>query len=546
MTESAERRRLPSPIRRVSRGYGPLVAVFVFFAVVTTLVPTVAPDELSVSASPGAGRRTSLAGEGAGDAPGIGTTVTTPGTPGAAAQGAASAPGKTSACGDRAAQIPGDPYSPPCVAFSGSNGGATSKGVTDKEVRVSVRLSDVSDFMALFEQIAGSQIRETPDDIRRTLDGLVDYFNKTFQFYGRKVTLQYFQGQGMPTTEILGGGKEQATADAVHAARDLNAFADITAITPPYADALVREHVIAIGAPYMSREWYSSRRPYAWSFTTDCSTGVETMAGYHNLRMVNTSAKHAGGDLQGRPRKFGTISPENPWYQECVASGKRMVEAAGNKYDLALTYALDINRMSQQAASLVARLKNAGITTVYCACDPFLLVFLTSKATEQRYFPEWLIGAALVDTDTVGQLMDPQQWEHAWGISFLGPPLPSQSTYGYHAYKSVRKDEPSVTVDLLYYQLYMLAIGIQGAGPNLTPETFEQGMFAYPGGDGMGGHWKFGPRDYTTTDDAREIWWDPKGVSPQNGKPGTWVDTSPGKRFTAKTWPSTEPQVFTR
>ena len=33
-------------------------------------------------------------------------------------------------CPDRAEQIPGDPYSPPCIQFSGDNGGATAKGVT--------------------------------------------------------------------------------------------------------------------------------------------------------------------------------------------------------------------------------------------------------------------------------------------------------------------------------------------------------------------------------------------------------------------------------
>ena len=45
--------------------------------------------------------------------------------------------------------------------------------------------------------------------------------------------------------------------------------------------------------------------------------------------------------------------------------------------------------------------------------------------------------------------------------------------------------------------MYMLAIGLQMAGPNLTPESFEQGMFAYPGGLGPLGSWKFGPGDYS-------------------------------------------------
>ncbi len=534
-TSSTDELRLPSPIRRTLRGYGPLLATLIFFALVTTLVPTVARTRVEGVPVAAAGDRSETI---------AGSDGTTGGTSGGGTTGAL--PAKATACSDRPAQIPGDPYSPPCISFSGDNGGSTSRGVSKDEIHVSVRLSDVTDFAALFEQVAGSQITETPDDVKRTLEGLTDYFNKNFQFYGRKIVLDFFQGQGSPTNEILGQGQEQATADAVHAARDVKAFADITAITPPYADALYREKVVNLGAPYMSREWYTSRRPYSWSFTTDCSTGVENVAGYHLKRMINHPAKYAGGDLQGKPRKFGGISPENPWYQECVGSARKILQAAGHPYDVELTYALDLNRMSQQAASLISRMKSENVTTIYCACDPILLVFLTSKATEQKYYPEWIIGAALVDTDTVGQLMDQQQWQHTWGISFLGASERVQSSYGYFAYKSVRKDEPSVTVDLLYYQMYMLAIGLQMAGPDLTPTSYEQGMFAYPGGDGAGGKWRFAPRDYTTTDDAREIWWDPKTISPANGRAGTWVDAAPGKRFTQNSWPAGDPLIFTR
>ena len=53
-------------------------------------------------------------------------------------------------------------------------------------------------------------------------------------------------------------------------------------------------------------------------------------------------------------------------------------------------------------------------------------------------------------------------------------------------------DEPAFGVEEIYYQMYLLAIGIQMAGPNLTPQTFEAGMFAYPGGSGPRGLWGFG------------------------------------------------------
>ncbi|MEZ5237954.1 MAG: hypothetical protein R2716_03045 [Microthrixaceae bacterium] len=75
-------------------------------------------------------------------------------------------------------------------------------------------------------------------------------------------------------------------------------------------------------------------------------------------------------------------------------------------------------------------------------------------------------------------------------------------------------DEPGV-VDLIYNQLYMLAIGIQMAGPNLTPASFEKGMFDYPRRTGPSGP---GASVRTTTapsDDARDPL-EPGAASPFN------------------------------
>jgi hypothetical protein len=76
--------------------------------------------------------------------------------------------------------------------------------------------------------------------------------------------------------------------------------------------------------------------------------------------------------------------------------------------------------------------------------------------------------------------------------------------------------------------MYMLATGIQMAGPNLTPATFEQGMFSYPKKQGPAGLWGYGQGDYTPQDDVREIYWNPNIPSPYNGKLGTYVDPTPG------------------
>jgi hypothetical protein len=87
-------------------------------------------------------------------------------------------------------------------------------------------------------------------------------------------------------------------------------------------------------------------------------------------------------------------------------------------------------------------------------------------------------------------------------------------------------------VEELYYLMYVLVIGLQMAGPNLTPETFEAGMFAYPDRFGPRGTWDFGPGDYTPTNDYREIWWDPDRTSTQNDRQGAWAQLDNGRRYT--------------
>jgi hypothetical protein len=502
--------RLPGADTRLLRGYGPLVVRIAAFTLMVTLVPTVARERLLIrtaadgsgptsgsgagpaaggpgatsaaGANPAAGNGGPASAASAGSKPllGKGSRTSAAATSATGAQGDSAATGP---CADRVEQIAGDPYSPPCVAFSGDNGGATSRGVTNKEILVALRVTgDPSgDYQSLITQMSGGQVTETADDIRRTGVALVDYFNQSFQLYGRRIKIVEYQGRGTLAREILGGGQEEANADAIKVAGELGAFADLSAFTQPYADALARQKVMAFGAPYMSREWFAARRPYAWSLAPDCSRLSEASAEFAVKRILGRPAAHAGGDLKGRPRKVAIIAPDNPEYQQCVDAGVKRIRQGGKDLALRLAYSLDLSNLSNQAASLVARLKSEQITSVACACDPLLPVYLTAKAHEQGYVPEWLVtGTALTDLDIVGQLYDREEWSHAFGASALGDQPPRRAGLGYHAYKSVRADEPSQAVELMYFQLYMLTMGLQMAGPHLTPETFEQGMFAYP------------------------------------------------------------------
>src|SRR5690606_5149598 len=104
-------------------------------------------------------------------------------------------------------------------------------------------------------------------------------------------------------------------------------------------------------------------------------------------------------------------------------------------------------------------------------------------------------------------------------------------------------EEPNFIVDAMYQQLYLLAIGIQMAGPDLTPESFERGMFAYPAHTGPSGTWRFAPGRYTPQTSASPLWWDPTAPG-ADGSRGAYRYV--GEPYPIGRAPSGEPAVFAR
>lgn len=524
--------------RRLFKGYGPLGALVVAFLLMAALVPSIAREQTTKEVASGAAAAGTTAAGATGAAGAAAGSAGSAGTAGTSSAGQTGAlPATTSACKDRSLQVPGDPYSPPCVAFSGNNGGSTSKGVTGDTITIAFRQTSDKGFQQTLAALGGAQFSDTPADVERTVQGLATYFNDHFQFYGRKLKFVFYNGQGSQSTELLGGGQEQANADAITVGQQIKAFADMSATTEPYGDALAKQHVIGFGVPYLSSQWMSDRAPYSWSIATDCSILASTSAEFADKQLEGAPAKYAGGSLQNQPRKFAILAPDNPWYQQCVDAAVKTTTAAGNPAPLNIEYQLNLSTLPNQAAAIVQQLKSNNITTVFCGCDPIMPIYLTAKAAQQNYTPEWIVeGTALTDTDYVGQLFTQSEWQHAFGISYAGKQLPERATLGYNAYESVNHDAPAFAVDLIYEQMYMLALGIQLAGPNLTPQSFEQGMFSYKGGTGPYGTWGFGPGHFTPTQDSWEIYWDPTATSTYNQKQGAYIVSTP--RYRAGQYPA--------
>jgi hypothetical protein len=516
---SGKRRRLRGAENRALKGYAPLVVLVAALIAMVAVVPSRVPDDV---AGAGGGTATEV-GEGQ-PATGWGTSV--------------------SACDGP--QVPGMSYSPPCFAFTGDNGGATTRGVTADTIRITYRKSADQNLLKLLADLGGVELDESNEEMARTAEALAEYFNSHFQLYGRKIELVAYDGRGQLLQEFLGAGQDAATNDSIRVANEIGAFADMTGLSQPYADALYRNQVISVGAPYMSREWFNARRPYAWSNLPDCTAVSTVSAEYTNKRLLGREALFPAGDLAGQPRTMAVIAPNNLEYQQCMDSFEDGLAAAGNAVTTRISYTLDVATLQTQAASVLAQVKAENVTSVSCACDPIMQMYLAEEAAAQGYEPEWLVaGVGFIDMDLGGQIIANragEQWGRAFGGSRWAVAQSPQTSEAHAAYRSVRDDEPSELVDLIYAQLLTLVLGIQMAGPNLTPETFETGLFAFPPTTGQAGRWDFSPDHYTPVSDLREIWWDPDAVSPFNGRPGTWLDL--GTRWLDGELPPGDPEVF--
>ena len=192
------------------------------------------------------------------------------------------------------------------------------------------------------------------------------------------------------------------------------------------------------------------------------------------------------------------------------------------------------------ASTAIAKMRAKGVTTVAMFADPFTAIAVINAASEQSYFPEWLVpGVGSMDRAYLAQYYDPSQWRHAFGISAVEIPRPQTQQDYYKAYKEV---DPGGTPQqgylgigrTLFLRLLQVANGIQLAGPHLTPQSVLAGIMKMPrrapdppwsvGGYYAPGHWAFS--DYVSL-----MWWDTTATDPETGNAGAYRFLLDGKRL---------------
>ncbi len=439
---------------------------------------------------------------------------------------------------------------PPCIPkFSGSNGGATSQGVTDKAIKVIFFSSTPNEQV---DAILGTQGLAVPYEEAKAFTELALAFAaKRYEFYGRKLEVEFIQGN-CPTTPP---NYDLCNAEAQAVAKK-KPFAIVWG-TPLYGsvfDIWRNAGIISLGGWQFDDTFFNTRRPYRYDPWMNGTEAGAHIAEYYCKKMAKGPADHAGAVIHatigGRntARKLGIITPE---IEANVVAAKRVIKAVqacgGNVSGPdPFTYESNINTATQQTETTVTRLIQEKVTTVACMCDPIAPAFLTAGMSGNTYFPEFLLtGTQFLDADLVGRLYDKQTMRHAFGVSTI----PQQTALDVADSARVWQAEGRAGhpcgkngCGINWSYVSMLATGIHMAGPSLTPLTFEKGLLTMPpdGGWSLGkpdvGLWKLGANDYTWLSDTREVYWSASAVSPVDGSQGAYVAVNGGRRYTLGQW----------
>ncbi len=203
-------------------------------------------------------------------------------------------------------------YAPPCVQpFTGKNGGATSEGVTDNEIKIVVYTGDPTKDPLLAGQIraAGASLDVGP--IRDTWQGYVDIYNKLFEMYGRKISVEFYlaTGPGSDTTAA------KADAIAIAEKKPFAVLGGPAQSTTVFADELAHRGVLCLGtcALAMPEKITEQNKPYVITDTLSPEQSAQLTAEFIGKQAGKGKAQYAGDDAtKNKKRVYGVVHYDTP------------------------------------------------------------------------------------------------------------------------------------------------------------------------------------------------------------------------------------------
>ena len=384
------------------------------------------------------------------------------------------------------------------------------------------------------------------------MQGFADLYNQVFETYGRTVDVEVFTGTG------AGDDTVAAQADAIEIA-EKDPFAVVGGPSQAYnvfAAELASRGIIcgptcALASPESVVE---ANEPLLWGLgpTPDQAAALASEA-IGNLAGPGPAELAGDEAMQSEERKYALLHYENADGDFAEVFRAYQDQLAANDIELTtdIEFTLDLARAQENARTYITQLREAGITTIIYTGDPLTPGYLTEEATAQGYFPEWILASSvLMDTSIFARLTDGQQWQNGFGVSAVAARGERSTNGAFEIWDWAYGGEPpNNTANVLEPPLRTVFTGIHLAGPELTPETFRDGLYRYPVSGGgptnaqtsRGDHGVWPEHDWGGTDDMTLIWWDPEATGEdETGNEGTGLYryANGGERYTIGNMPT--------
>lgn len=446
-------------------------------------------------------------------------------------------------------------YAPQCFApLTGSNGGATSPGVTGSTVKIVLYLppQDSAILHYIFSPIPSSDFSKN-SQVNETMQQWMKFFNSYYNLYGRQVQLVNFTGTGDINNAVA------AAADATSIA-EMHPFAvwGGPSLTPAFADTLTAHKIVCVGCGGISNSaYYQKNSPYQWTLGMLPEQSLIEMINWMKNQVNGHKAIYAGqANFKKENRVFGVVALSSTTTAD--KTNQALVKAFnknGIKIAQLVTYQSPVDLLTS-APSLIAKLKAAGVTSIIFAGDPIVPQTLTKAATAAQYFPEWLLsGTSFYDVSIYARTYDQKQWSHAFGVS--SGTVPTTSNQWVSLYKWYFGEAPA-SPDAAILQIgtaVMFFNALQETGPSLTPGNLKKALFAAPVtksnpikvSTAYGNHGIWPTADYAGTDDNTQIWWNSTVVGPDSYGhvgAGLYEFVDGGKRYLPSQWPTQITKAF--
>jgi hypothetical protein len=450
-----------------------------------------------------------------------------------------------------------------------SNGGATTMGVTKDKIKIVLLLGTHEQQDAARNMPGGSapvdHATNQPAYIEDSYPDWQEALDHSFNLWGRKLEFV--------TVHPTGADEAAQRADALSVA-EMKPFAVVSSAPATagggqvFAADLVAKKIIVFYGGITNSE-AGKQAPYRYLGGFDNNATVINGVQFAARQLKGETAKWSG-DFTSKQRVFGVIRPESgiDWdFFASTAKKEGLTLAKGGEvvYSVPIDTSQITAKNQEEAPVLVAKLKDAGVTTVMLFSSFGMNQQVLKAADSLDYHPEWFftgLGAQDIEiTARILQGLAPDQMKHVFGLGDLplyvsGIDDPQVNWFNWYWGKN-QGVYSAGTVGTLY----LVNAGVSLAGPKLTPKTFQQGLFSMPvyGGAATNQVQSFmfgmGPSPNLPYDEYSQVgldyavmWWNPtetgKGKIIFDDGTGRFMYPDNAKRYAAGEWKKGEPKLF--